>query len=170
MSTIVTRSTAQTDGTPAKGSPLSSTEIDTNFINLEDDKYQSGDDVSFGDVTATGDVVSATTSGITASGTVQGDATALTTTFNIISTATSGQGVILPTAAAGLQLTISNDSSADIKIYPNTSGTIDGEAANIPIDLRIGASMSLVGINSTGWKSLTPAGVEIYDSSGTRLN
>lgn len=170
MSTIVTRSTAQTDGTPAKGTALSSTEIDTNFINLNDDKYQSGDDVAVGNLASTGDVVSATTASITAAGTVQGDATALTTTFNIVSTATTGQGVKLPTAAVGLQITISNDSSADVKIYPNTSGTIDGGSANVPIDLRIGASMSLVGINSTGWKSLTPAGVEIYDSSGTRLN
>jgi hypothetical protein len=36
MSTIITRQTGDT----AKGSPLTNTEIDTNFINLNDDKVE----------------------------------------------------------------------------------------------------------------------------------
>jgi hypothetical protein len=46
MSTIVTRS--------GKGSPLTHTEVDDNFTNLNTDKYQSGDAVSFTTLTATG--------------------------------------------------------------------------------------------------------------------
>jgi len=45
MSTIVTRA--------GKGSPLTHNEVDANFTNLNTDKYQSGDNVSFGAVTAT---------------------------------------------------------------------------------------------------------------------
>jgi hypothetical protein len=48
MSTIVTRS--------GKGSPLTNTEVDSNFTNLNTDKYQSGDDPSFGSITATGGI------------------------------------------------------------------------------------------------------------------
>jgi hypothetical protein len=48
MSTILTRS--------GKGSPLTNTEVDSNFTNLNTDKYQSGDDPSFGSITATGGI------------------------------------------------------------------------------------------------------------------
>lgn len=170
MSTIVTRSTTQTDGTNPKGTSLTATEIDTNFINLNDDKYESGDDISINDLAVAGDASFSISPSVSAAGTTQSDATALTGTYNIVTTASAAQGVKLPTASAGLNITISNDTSADIKVYPNTSGTIDGSSANVAIDLRSGASMNLVGINSTGWKTLTPAGVEIYDSTGTRLN
>ena len=47
MSTIVTRS--------GKGSPLTNNEVDTNFTNLNSDKYQSGDSPTFDVLTATGD-------------------------------------------------------------------------------------------------------------------
>jgi len=40
MATLVTRSTAQTDGTAAKGSELTHAEVDANFINLNDDKIE----------------------------------------------------------------------------------------------------------------------------------
>ena len=46
MSTIVTRA--------GKGSPLTHTEVDNNFTNLNTDKYQSGDNVSVGTLSATG--------------------------------------------------------------------------------------------------------------------
>ena len=46
MSTIVTRA--------GKGSPLTHNEVDANFTNLNTDKYQSGDDVSFGNATLSG--------------------------------------------------------------------------------------------------------------------
>jgi len=41
MSTIITR----TNGATAKGSSLTHQELDNNFINLNTDKYQSGDDI-----------------------------------------------------------------------------------------------------------------------------
>ncbi|MFZ9066251.1 MAG: beta strand repeat-containing protein [bacterium] len=44
MSTIVTRA--------GKGSPLTNTEVDTNFTNLNTDKYQSGDSPTFVDIIA----------------------------------------------------------------------------------------------------------------------
>jgi hypothetical protein len=40
MTTIVTRTETQTDGTAAKGSELTWSEVDTNFINLNDDKVE----------------------------------------------------------------------------------------------------------------------------------
>lgn len=49
MSTIKTRITGDT----AKGSPLTNAEVDQNFINLNTDKYESGDSPTFGTVNAT---------------------------------------------------------------------------------------------------------------------
>jgi hypothetical protein len=46
MSTIVTRA--------GKGSPLTHTEVDNNFTNLNTDKYQSGNNASFGTLSASG--------------------------------------------------------------------------------------------------------------------
>jgi len=40
MAVIVTRETTQTDGTSPKGSPLTNAEVDTNFINLNDNKVE----------------------------------------------------------------------------------------------------------------------------------
>jgi hypothetical protein len=54
MATIVTRTETQTDGTAAKGSTLTHVEMDTNFINLNDDKYESGDDIVANTVSISG--------------------------------------------------------------------------------------------------------------------
>jgi hypothetical protein len=40
MAVSVTRETTQTDGTSPKGSPLTNAEVDTNFINLNDNKVE----------------------------------------------------------------------------------------------------------------------------------
>ena len=48
MSTITTRS--------GKGSPLTHDEVDSNFTNLNTDKYESGDSPSFVNITVTGTV------------------------------------------------------------------------------------------------------------------
>lgn len=48
MSDITTRA--------GKGEPLTHPEVDANFTNLDDDKYQAGDNPSFGNITVTGTV------------------------------------------------------------------------------------------------------------------
>ena len=70
----------------AKGSPLTNTEVDTNFTNLNNDKYESGDNVSVGTLTASGNVTFGIAATVTAAGSTQGTATALTKTYNIVST------------------------------------------------------------------------------------
>lgn len=160
MSTITTRS--------GKGSPLTNTEVDANFTNLNTDKYQSGDNATFADVTSTSDITLSIGAAITAAGTVQGDATALAKTYNVVTTATANQGVILPTAVAGLVYKVINSTSVNVKLYPNSSGTINSGTANASIDVPAGVSVDLVGTDSTNWNTLVET--VIYDSSGTRLN
>lgn len=160
MATITLRST--------KGSPLTNIEVDGNFTNLNNDKYESGDSVVVADITSSGDHTASISAAVSAAGTDQTGATALSKTFNVVSTATENQGVKLPTASAGVLYTIINGTSANVKIYPNTSGTINSGAANASILIAPGSTIKLIGIDNTNWNTMVET--IIYDSSGSRLN
>ena len=151
-----------------EGRPLTNTEVDDNFSNLNTDKYESGDSVVVADITSSGDHTASITASVLAAGTDQTGATALSKTFNLVSTATENQGVKLPTARAGVLYTIINGTSANVKIYPNTSGTINSGAANDSILISPGSTIKLVGIDNTNWNTMVET--IIYDSSGSRLN
>jgi hypothetical protein len=72
------------------------------------------------------------TTGITAGTTqTQAGATALTTEFNFIGTcATSGDGVKLPTAVAGLEVTVYNGGAEPAQVWPATDDKINGGSAD----------------------------------------
>ena len=160
MSTITLRS--------VKGTPLTNTEVDDNFSNLNSDKYQSGDSPSFADLTLTGSLTKSVAGTVTAAGTTQGDATALTKTVNMITAATANQGVKLPTAAAGLTIKIINTTAVTIVVYPNTSDVIDGGTVNVGVNLAPYSSVELVAQDAVDWFRVT--NLIVYDSSGNRLN
>jgi hypothetical protein len=160
MATITLRST--------KGSPLTNNEVDGNFTSLNNDKYESGDSVSFVDVTSTGEITLSTTAAVTAAGTAQGDATVLTKTYNIVTTATADQGVVLPDAATGKVAKVINATAVNIKVYPASAEQIDSLGTNVAKNLAPGASLEVVATSGSLWKSLLP--VVIFDSSGTQLN
>jgi hypothetical protein len=64
--------------------------------------------------------------GITAAGSSQGAGTALTKEMNIVSTVSSGaNGVVLPTAVAGMTVTITNTTANSLLVYPESGGTIN---------------------------------------------
>ena len=160
MSTITLRAT--------KGSPLTNTEVDNNFTNLNNDKYQSGDSPSFVDLTLTGAFIPSVSASVTAAGTTQGGATALTKAVSIVTTATADQGVKLPTAAAGISATIVNTTAVNIKIYPNTSDVIDEGTVNVAVNLAPYSSVQLVAQDTQDWYRIT--NLIVYDTSGNRLN
>jgi hypothetical protein len=160
MSTITLRST--------KGSPLTNNEVDGNFTNLNTDKYEAGNDVSVGALAVSGQANFAISGTVTAAGTTQGDATALTKTYNIVTTATTNQGVVLPDATTGKVATVLNATAVNIKVYPASGEQIDALGTNVAKDLSPGASLTLVCSSGTLWNSLQPT--IIYDSTGSRLN
>lgn len=160
MSTITLRS--------VKGTPLTNTEVDTNFSNLNSDKYESGSSPSFADLALTGSLTKSVAGTVTAAGTTQGDATALTKTVNMITSATANQGVKLPTAAAGLTIKIINTTAVTIVVYPNTSDVIDGGTVNVGVNLAPYSSVELVAQDAVDWYRVTS--LIVYDSSGNRLN
>ena len=160
MSTITTRA--------GKGTPLTNNEMDDNLTNLNTDKYQSGSDIVVDDITSTGNLILSITAAVTAAGTTQAGATALTKTYNVVTTATSDQGVKLPTAQAGSVYTVINATGVNVKIYPNTSGTINGGSSNVAVNIPAGTSTEFIGSSTTNWQTLVD--IVIYDSTGTRLN
>lgn len=151
-----------------KGTPLTNTEVDNNFGNLNTDKYESGDSVSVDDLVVTGETTVSTSASVSAAGTVQGDATALTTTYSIVTTATADQGVVLPDAATGKVAKVINATAVNIKVYPASAEQIDSLGTNVAKNLAPGASLEVVAASDSLWKSLLP--VVIFDSSGTQLN
>ena len=168
----------------AKGSPLTNNEVDANFTNLNTDKYESGNNAVFG--TVSGTTISATsvattgalsvggsstlsaTTAVSAAGSDLAGATALTKSYNIVTTATANQLVSLPDCAASLETFILNDTAVNLKVYPISGETIDGGGSGVAVDLAPGHSLKLVGVSATKWNRLSP--VIIYNSSGTRVN
>lgn len=160
MSTITLRS--------VKGTPLTNTEVDNNFNNLNTDKYESGDSPEFTDITLSGDLKPSIAAAVSAAGTDQSTATALSTVYSIVTSVSSAQGVKLPAAAASLTYTVVNTTATNLLVYPNTSDKINGGTANAAVTVAAGSTATFVAKDGTDWFSLTP--LLVYDSSGTRLN
>ena len=155
MATITLRS--------SKGSPLTNTEVDTNFTNLNNDKYESGDNIAAADITATGDVTLATASNVAAAGTTQGTATAITKTYNVVTTASTNQGIKLPSATLGLVINVFNVSGSTIKVYPSSSETIDGGSADAPVEVVDDNGKEFVGTASGAWRAVGSGGNNVDD-------
>jgi len=106
---------------------------------------------------------------VSSAGSDQSGATALTETFNVIATVGgSTQGVKLPTAAAGLTIIVTNSTTTDCELYPNTSDTIEGGSANAAVTLPAKTTFTLTCGDATNW--VKHRGIAVYNSSGTLIN
>jgi hypothetical protein len=92
---------------------------------------------------------------ITAAGNVQGTATALSNSINIVSTVSVGQGVRLPTAITGMGVKIINLSANSLAVYPATSGVINALAVNAAFTLGANSRLEFVASNATQWYTMT---------------
>lgn len=90
-----------------------------------------------------------------AAGSAQGDATALSLGFNLVTGADATKGVVLPTAVAGqIVIVRNNDGTSDLKIYPASSDKINGGSANAAITIQENTSLMLIAYDATDWYSL----------------
>lgn len=103
-----------------------------------------------------GYTISSINAALSAAGTTQGTATALTKDINNVTSSTAGTqlGVILPSAIAGMEITILNNSANTINIYPATSAQINALGANNPLTLTAGSRSRVVATTSTQWYTL----------------
>lgn len=96
---------------------------------------------------------------ITAAGTTQATATALSGgDINLVSTATASQGVQLPSAEIQDSVIVYNDGSgATIIVYPPTGGTINQIAANSGMSLANNTCAMFVKVTTTRWLAFLSA-------------
>jgi hypothetical protein len=112
---------------------------------------------SSGNITApsyianTGYFVRSVSASVSAAGTVQGNATVLTTEFNRVSTVTSGSGVVLPSATAGMAIAIVNSSANSLLVYPATGAAINSLSTNVGYSHQTLATLQYIAISSTQW-------------------
>lgn len=93
---------------------------------------------------------------LTATGTTQATALALTQRFNRMSTVAAGAGVLLPIISAinrGEPIMIRNDGVNPLLVYPDSGHAINGGSANAADTLAAGASRSYVPISATRWST-----------------
>ena len=112
-----------------------------------------------GNLTTNGYIYESAATGITAGTTRnQGGATALTKEINRIDTATApsagsylGDGVLLPLAAAGLDIMVWNNTAYPVQVYGNTSDTINGVAAGTGIPIPPSSIYIFVAASTSSW-------------------
>jgi len=90
-------------------------------------------------------------SAVTAAGTTQGTATAITADTNIVTTATTGQGVILYNGVITDSQEVFNNTSTDIRVYPPTGGNVNQLAANSGFVLAPYTSVVCKKMTATQW-------------------
>jgi hypothetical protein len=107
--------------------------------------------ISGGNIIATGYHLRSVGTGISANGTTQAQATAITKEMNIVSTVLTTQGVVLPTAIAGMVITITNTSANSLLVYPAVNGIINTQSANAAYSQPSGATLQFIAPTTTQW-------------------
>jgi len=114
----------------------------------------SGNITAQANINMTGYVIRSVGTGISAAGSTQGTATAITKEINVVSTVASGAGVVLPTAVAGMAITITNTSANSLLVYPATNGIINSLSANVAYTQASGSTLQFVAPTTTQWYSV----------------
>jgi len=99
------------------------------------------------------------TTGITAAGTTQPGATALTQNFNEVTTTAANTGVRLPSGATvsvtGLEITVWNQGANTLNVYPPTGAQINALGTNIADTIASGSCKTYVAMSSTQYRIKT---------------
>jgi hypothetical protein len=91
---------------------------------------------------------------VSAAGTAQGNATVIASEINVVSTVASGAGVALPTAVAGVRVTLINTAANTLLVYPASGGAINSLATNAGYSLPAGGRLEYVAVSTTQWYTL----------------
>lgn len=94
---------------------------------------------------------------ISAAGTTQGTATALTTSINVITTAAANSGVILPNPRGGSELDILNIGANQCIVYPPTGAQINNLSANAGFTLAPNTAVKVKKFSALRWMGFLSA-------------
>ncbi len=107
-----------------------------------------------GNIVSSSYMIQSVSGAVSAAGTVQSNATVLTSQINVVSTVASGAGVQLPNVVAGVRVTIMNTSANALLVYPPTSEIINSQAANAAYSQPAGARLDYISTSATQWYTL----------------
>lgn len=94
-----------------------------------------------------------TSATVTAGTDAQGQG-ALTSDYNVITTAAATpSGVTLPTATTGRRIIVVNKGANAVNVYPDTGASIDALSANAAVQIAVGGVMSFNASSTTQWYS-----------------
>jgi hypothetical protein len=110
--------------------------------------------VSGANLISTAYTIASVGTGISAAGTAQGNATAIGNMFNAVSTVASGAGVVLPTAVAGMRISVINTSANALLVYPASSAAINSASVNVAYSQPAGARLDYISTSSSQWYTL----------------
>jgi len=105
--------------------------------------------------------------GLTAAGTNQATALALTADINFVSTVAANTGVVIPGAAAGKTVIVINRGANALLVYPSTGHNFDTLAANASISVPVNGLLEVFGTSTTQWNSTLNAIVNASMLQGT---
>lgn len=98
-------------------------------------------------------LINTVTAGISAAGSVIGDATALIASINEVTTVSAGQGVKLPDLASGQECTIINASGTNCKLWPPSgTQTIANGSLGQSTTISTLTTMVVVRVTSVRWQ------------------
>jgi hypothetical protein len=89
--------------------------------------------------------------GLTAAGSTQGTGLALTKDLNVVSTTAASTGVVLPTAAPGMEILVFNRGASTLNVYPGAGAQIEALGANVATTVATLAKVRMVAVSTTQW-------------------
>jgi hypothetical protein len=108
-----------------------------------------------------------TATGISASGSTQGDATVITKSYNEVATVPPSTGVRLSIpSTGGLRMIVVNRGANTLCVYPEVGGKIDNAAVNTFVDIPAGTSVTYQAATTTQWYTVKDA---IVSGTGTTI-
>lgn len=100
---------------------------------------------------------SSVATGLTAAGSTQATALALTNDVNIFGTVAASTGAILPNYDIGDDLVVVNGGANALNVYPPVGHQINSGAANAAVSVPAGKSARFCRVSSTRWVGIVSA-------------
>ena len=96
---------------------------------------------------------------VAAAGSTQGGATAIPDTAErvYVTVTASSQGIKLPTAATGKNVTVFAMSGKGVKVYPYSGDRIQGAATNVAVALVLNKSTMFQAVDTNNWRQFKGA-------------
>jgi hypothetical protein len=94
---------------------------------------------------------------LAATGATQGNAAQITAQLVFVTITASTEGVKLPSAVPGMEVTVCADTAKGVKVYPATNAKIGSAATNVAVALAANKTAKYYAFSTTQWRVMTGA-------------